>query len=58
MSEYLEGELDERTEARVERHARWCPNCGRMLSSFTRTIAGLRALREVPTSADEPNRHP
>jgi anti-sigma factor RsiW len=49
MSEYLDGELDGETAARVERHIRWCPNCGRMLANLSRTIRGLRALRDLST---------
>lgn len=56
MSEYLDGELDDQTQARVKRHIRWCPSCGRMLASLLRTITGLRALREEPTPMDAPNR--
>ena len=55
MSDYLDGELDKRDAARVERHVRWCPNCGRMLANLSRTIGGLRALRDLPTPADEPD---
>jgi hypothetical protein len=47
---------DERAAARVERHVRWCPNCGRMLANLSRTIAGLRALRDVPTAENESDR--
>lgn len=54
MSDYLDGELDQETAARVERHVRWCPNCGRMFANLSRTIGGLRALRDCPTPADEP----
>lgn len=54
MSEYLDRELDPQTAARVERHIRWCPNCGRMFANLSRTIAGVRALRDSPTPADEP----
>jgi anti-sigma factor RsiW len=56
MSDYLDGELDQQTAARVERHVRWCPNCGRMLASLGRTIGGLRALRDQPPAADEAER--
>lgn len=54
MSEYLDGELDERDAAWVERHVRWCPNCRRMLENLGRTVAGLGALRDVPTPAGGP----
>jgi nucleotide-binding universal stress UspA family protein len=49
VSDLLDGELDERTAARVGRHIRWCPNCGRMLAILSRTIGGLRGLRDLPT---------
>lgn len=58
MSGYLDGELDEQSGARVQRHVRWCPNCGRMFANLSRTITGLRALRNLPTQADEPNQRP
>jgi anti-sigma factor RsiW len=54
MSDYLDGELDERAAARLEHHVRWCPNCHRMLDTLRRTIGGLRGLRDEPTPADEP----
>jgi anti-sigma factor RsiW len=56
MSEYLDDELDERDAARVARHVRWCPSCHRMLANLTRTIGGLRALRDRPTPVDGPRR--
>ena len=56
MSDLLDGELDERTAAKVARHARWCPNCRRMLKSLDRTVGGLHALADEPTPADEPHR--
>jgi anti-sigma factor RsiW len=54
MSDYLDGELDEQAASNVEHHVRWCPKCRRMLANLTRTIGGLRALRDRPTPADEP----
>jgi len=53
MSDYLDGELDPRAAAGVKRHVRWCPNCRRMLENLRRTVAGLGALRDLPTPADE-----
>ena len=50
MSDYLDGELDPRAAVAVERHARWCPNCRRMLRNLGRTVGGLRALRDQPGS--------
>ncbi len=54
MSDYLDGELDARAAAGVERHLRWCPNCRRMLKNLSRTLGGLRALRDQPMRADQP----
>lgn len=54
ISDYLDGELDPRAAAGVERHVRWCPNCRRILANLRRTVVGLGALRELPTPADEP----
>ena len=44
MSDYLNGELDERTARAIERHVRWCPNCRRMLTNLRRTIEGLNLI--------------
>jgi anti-sigma factor RsiW len=52
MSEYLDGDLDPATARAVKRHARWCPNCGRMLRSLAATLRGLQHLRDVPESAE------
>lgn len=49
MSDLIDGELDPREAGQVARHARWCPNCRRMLKDLQRTVGGLRALSEVPT---------
>jgi len=53
MSDYLDGDLDAATASTVERHARWCPNCRRMLDNLSRTIGGLRALRDAPALSTE-----
>lgn len=42
-SAYLDGELDARGRARIERHARVCPECGRLLQSVREMLALLRA---------------
>jgi hypothetical protein len=54
MSDYMDDELDPRAAASVERHVRWCRNRRRMLDNLRRTVAGLGALRDLPTPADEP----
>lgn len=53
MSDYLDGELDPRAAAGVNRHVRWCPNCRRMLANLRRVVVGLEALRDLPTPAGE-----
>lgn len=54
MSELIDGELDEHAAAAVERHARWCPNCRRMLGNLRRTVTGSRDLGDQPTPVDRP----
>ena len=44
MSEYLDGDLDERSAGAIERHVHWCPNCRRMLRNLRRTIEGLNLI--------------
>jgi anti-sigma factor RsiW len=56
MSDYLDGDLAPEAAAGVERHTRWCPNCGRMLRNLRRTVAGLGALRDLPIPGEEPER--
>jgi len=51
MSDHLDDELDPERRRAVERHIRWCPNCGRMFQNLSRTVGGLRRLGEMP--ADE-----
>jgi anti-sigma factor RsiW len=53
MSDYLDGDLTAEAAAGVERHTRWCPNCGRMLRSLRRTVTGLRGLRDLPVPGEE-----
>lgn len=55
MSDYLDGDLDPKAAASVERHTRWCPNCGRMLTNLRRTLGGLRGLRDEPVAVDAPS---
>ena len=57
MSELLDDELDGRTAAKLERHARWCPDCRHMLANLRRTVAALHAL-ESPPASDEPRTAP
>ncbi len=54
MSGLIDGELDQGSAAAVARHARWCPNCRRMLRNLRRTVGGLRELDDEPTPVDRP----
>lgn len=44
--------LDAQATGAVTRHTRICPNCRRMLANLTRTVSGLRALRDLPSASD------
>ena len=52
MSGYLDGDLDPSAVKGLERHARRCPNCRRMLTNLWHTLGGLRALRDQPVAPD------
>ncbi|WP_249011920.1 anti-sigma factor [Conexibacter sp. DBS9H8] len=52
MSDYLDDDLDPESRRRVARHTAWCPNCGRMLRTLSRTVSGLHHLGGLP---DEPS---
>lgn len=57
MSDYLDGDLDTRTQQRVRRHLSWCATCSRTFTSLSRTVAGLRALRGL-SPIDRSGRRP
>jgi anti-sigma factor RsiW len=44
MSDYLDGELSGAGRARMERHARDCPECERLLAGLRAVVAGLGRL--------------
>jgi anti-sigma factor RsiW len=48
LDAYLDGELDLGAQARVERHARLCPPCHRLIATLKETLAGLHGLRNQP----------
>ena len=52
LSEYLDEELDTRERERVERHARVCPSCHRLLATLRKTLEGLHALGRQPLPAE------
>jgi anti-sigma factor RsiW len=43
LSDYLDGELDARGRARVERHTQLCPQCRRLLQGVREMLDLLRA---------------
>ncbi len=56
MSEYVDGELDEHGQKRVERHVRFCHRCHTVLENLRQTLGRLRGLHEVePAGADDPD---
>lgn len=52
-SAFVDGELDPRSMARVERHLQVCPLCADLIRTLRATVAGLRGLRtDAAASAD------
>lgn len=47
LSDYIDGELDGRTLARVRRHLSRCEHCQALLGSLARTLEQLRTLGSV-----------
>lgn len=47
MSRFLDGELTHYERARMDRHARDCPACRRLLGSLQRMVGALQALPAV-----------
>jgi anti-sigma factor RsiW len=52
LSEYLDGELDGRTIARVEIHLVTCPGCARFAGELAATVAALHRLRARRVEGD------
>ncbi len=48
LSEYLDGELSQRDEERVEQHTGMCPECSRVLATLRRTLRELIGLHDEP----------
>jgi predicted anti-sigma-YlaC factor YlaD len=44
LSDYVEGELDDRPRRRVARHLRMCRRCRAVWQALVATMKGLRAL--------------
>lgn len=52
MSAYLDGDLAPGLRARMERHARECPECRAVLKGLRDMIAGLRQLHATDRAPD------
>jgi anti-sigma factor RsiW len=52
LSDYVDGDLDERARHRIEHHAGVCPKCRHMLESLKRTLAELVGLRDGEAHGD------
>jgi predicted anti-sigma-YlaC factor YlaD len=53
MSDYLDADLDDRMQRRVDRHVRFCPRCRRVLGNLRATIDRLAHLDASPEPDDE-----
>jgi anti-sigma factor RsiW len=52
MSDYLDGELAPGGRSRMERHARDCPECERLLAGLRAVVRGLGRLPAPAGGAD------
>ena len=48
MTDYLDADLDDRTQRRVDRHVRFCPRCRRVLGNLRATVDRLAHLEASP----------
>ena len=53
MTDYLDDDLDDSQQRRVQRHVRFCPRCRRALGNLRTTIDRLAGIGAAP--AVEPN---
>lgn len=51
LSDYLDHELSEDAQRRVEEHTGVCPECRRVLASLRKTLRALAGLRDEPHPA-------
>lgn len=53
MSDYVDGELAPREQARVERHVAFCPRCRTVLANLRLTLRALGTLRSHRTYGED-----
>jgi anti-sigma factor RsiW len=54
LSDYLEGDLGERSRIRVMRHLARCERCQALLESLNRTLEHFRSLGSIGEGPPEP----
>ena len=54
-SDYIEGDLDQETEDRINAHLEWCPPCRTFIETLRATVKllGLSKRQQAPTSFRE-----
>lgn len=56
LSDYIDGELEERLCAEIEAHMRDCPDCKVMVDTFRKTIVLYRTHGQVEVPTDVQSR--
>ena len=51
-SDYIDGELDQATAARVKTHLDWCPPCTAFINTLRTTVGLLRATPKRAAPSD------
>lgn len=54
LSEYLDGEIDETSRARMEEHVRGCDWCAQFGQEFSSVVGELRSRLTRPDPLEEP----
>ena len=54
LPDYLDGEVDDETKARIEAHLHGCDWCERFGGQYAQTVGELRSLLATPAPVDVP----
>jgi predicted anti-sigma-YlaC factor YlaD len=54
LSDYLDGDLGERTRTRISRHLARCEHCRALLESLTQTLEQFRSLGSIEQTPPAP----